>query len=197
MKAKDCQSTANLIKERQNQVATADSSELSSLPLSELSVNDSGPPTVLQGPYVPLSTSTPVCMPQGNQQTMDSAPDESPFQQVIPSIPQQSLYPSLAALETTVNTPIPFTRRVINGIEEQQRKSLKDTMEGTIRLTNTSPTSDVEEQEEEIIIPSVNPHPGTTPADTPEKTLQLESSEIEDTSLKQVDRQEDQITGPT
>ena len=43
-------------------------------------------------------------MPQGNQQTMDSAPDESPFQQMIPSVPQQSLYPLLAALGTSLNT---------------------------------------------------------------------------------------------
>ena len=60
---------------------------------------------------------------------MDSAPDEFPFQQVIPSIPQQSLYPSLTSLGTSLNTavspPIPFSRRVINDIEEQQRKALK------------------------------------------------------------------------
>ena len=115
---------------------------------------------------MPLSMSTPICMPQGNQQTMDSAPDESPFQQVIPSIPQQSLYPSLAALGTSVNMavspPIPFSRRVINDIEEQQRKFLKDRVEGTIRSTTTSPTSEVEEQEEEAIIRSVNPQAGTT-----------------------------------
>ena len=130
-------------------------------------------------------------MPQGNQQTTDSKPDESFFQQVIPSILQQSLYPSLAALETSVNTvvspPIPFSRRVINDIEEQQRKALEDTVEGIIRSTNTSPTSEVEEQEEEVIIPSVNPHTGTNQADTQKETLQLESSEIEDTGLKQVD----------
>ena len=201
MKAKDWQSTSKFIRERQNQAATADSSELSSFFLSELSVDESRQPTVLQGPYVPLSTSTPVCMPQGNQQTMDSAPDESPFQQMIPSILQQLLYPSLAALETSVNTavspPIPFSRRLVNDIEEQQRKALKDTVEGTIRLTNTLPTSEVEEQEEEVIIPNVNPHAGTTQADIQEKTLQPESSEIEDTSVKQVNTQEDQITGLT
>ena len=54
---------------------------------------------------------------------MDSAPDEFPFQQVIPSIPQQSLYPSLAAMGTSINIAvspsIPFARKVINGIEEQ------------------------------------------------------------------------------
>ena len=53
-------------------------------------------------------------MAQGNQQMMDSAPDESPFQQVIPSILQQSLYPSLAALGTSLKTvvspPIPFSK---------------------------------------------------------------------------------------
>ena len=201
MKVKDWQSAAKLIRERQSQAATADSSKLSSFPLSELSVDESRPPTVLQGPYVPLSTSTPICVPQGNQQMTDSAPDESPFQQVIPSILQQSLYPSLAALGTSVNTavspPIPFSRRVINDNEEQQRKALEDTVEGTIRSTNTLPTSEVEEQEEEVIIPSVNTQTGTTQADTQEETLQPESSEIEDTGIKKVDTQEDQNTGPT
>ena len=70
-------------------------------------------------------------------------------------------------------------------------------MEGTIRSTNTSPTSEVEEQEEEVIILSVNLQAGTTQADTQEETLQLESSEIEDTNIKKIDTQEDQITGPT
>ena len=67
-------------------------------------------------------------MSQDNQQPMDSAPDESPFQQVIPSILQQSLYPSLAAMGTSINTAvspsIPFTRKVINDFEERQRKTL-------------------------------------------------------------------------
>ena len=92
---------------------------------------------------------------------MDNVQDESPFQQVIPSIPQQSLYPSLAALGTSLNTdvspPIPFSRRVTNDIEEQQRKALKDTVEGSIRSTSTSPISEAEEQEEEVIITNTNP----------------------------------------
>ena len=178
MKATYWQSAAKMIRERQSQAATADSSQLNSFPLSELSVDESGPPTVLQGPYVPLSTSTPICVPQGNQQTMDSALDEFPFQQVIPNILQQSLYPSLAALGTSVNTevspPISFSKRVINDIEEQQRKALEDTMEGTIRSTNTSPTSEVEEQEEEVFTPSINSQVGTTQADTQEDTQSLQ-----------------------
>ena len=132
---------------------------------------------------------------------MDSAPDESPFQQVIPSIPQQSLHPSLAAMGTSVNTAespsMPFTRKVINDIEEQQRKPLKDTMEGNIRSTNTSPIPEEEEKEEEVITPGFNPQAGITQADTQEETLQLESSKLEDTSLKQVHMPEDQNIGLT
>ena len=96
-----------------------------------------------------------------------------------------------------VSPQIPFSRRVINDIEEQQRKALEDTVEGTIRPTNTSPTSEVEEQEEEVIILSVNPQAGTSQADTQEETLQPESSEIEYTGVKKVNTQEDQNTGPT
>ena len=62
MKAKDWQNTAKLIRERQSHTAMADTSELSSFSVSELLVDESRSPTVLQGPYVPLSTSTPVCV---------------------------------------------------------------------------------------------------------------------------------------
>ena len=70
-------------------------------------------------------------------------------------------------------------------------------MEGTIRSTNTSPTSEVEQQAEEAIVPGVTSQAGTTQTDTQEETLQLESLEKEDTSIKKVDIQRDQDTGPT
>ena len=97
MKAKDWQKAAQLVKERQNQAATAETRELSSFSLSKLPVDQSGPPTVIHRPYVPLSTSTPVHVPSDNQQTTEAAQDESSFQQVIPNVSQQLLYPSLAA----------------------------------------------------------------------------------------------------
>ena len=91
MKVKDWQKAAQLVHERQNQAATADTSALSSFSLSELPVDQSGPPAVIHGPYIPLSTSTPVCVPSDNQQTTEPAQDESSLQQVIPNISQQSL----------------------------------------------------------------------------------------------------------
>ena len=136
-------------------------------------------------------------MPQDNQQMTDSAQDESPFQQVIPNVSQQSLYPLLAALGTSLNTtvslPIPFFRRVISDIEEQQRKALKDTVEGTIRSTNTSPTSEPDEQDQEVSFQSVKPQAALTQAETQEETLQLESLETEDTSIKKVHTQKTKL----
>ena len=70
-------------------------------------------------------------------------------------------------------------------------------MEGNIRSTNTSLISEAEGQEEEVIITSTNLQAGINQADTQEETLQLESSEIEDTCVKEVHTQEGQNTGPT
>ena len=79
MKVKDWQKAAQLVHERQNQAVTADTSELSSFSLSNLPVNQSGPPTMIHRPYVPLSTSMPVHVPSDNQQTTEATQDESSF----------------------------------------------------------------------------------------------------------------------
>ena len=82
-------------------MVTTDTNQLSSLWLSELSVDQSRPLTLMQGPYVPLSPSTPIHGQTVNPPITDSAPEELPYQQVIPGIPQPSLYPSLMALGTS------------------------------------------------------------------------------------------------
>ena len=79
MKAKDWQKATQLVQERQSQAATSDTSKLSSFSLSELPMDQSRPATMIHGPYVPLSTSTPVRMPLDNQQTTEVAQDESSF----------------------------------------------------------------------------------------------------------------------
>ena len=76
MKVKDWEKATQLVHERQNQVATADTSELSSFLLSELPVDQSGLPTMIYWPYVPLSTSMPVHVPSDNQQTTEATQDE-------------------------------------------------------------------------------------------------------------------------
>ena len=104
--------------------------------------DQSGPPTLIHGPYVPLSTSIPV---------HTSTQDESSFQQVIPNILQQLLYPSLVAMGSSPNTAlspsIPLTRRVINEIEEHQRTVLDSYAEGMDREINTSPVLSSDKQQ--------------------------------------------------
>ena len=132
MKVKNWQKDAQLVCERQNQAATADTSELSSFSLSELPVSQSGPPTLIHGPHIPLSISTPVHTSSDNNQYTEAAQEELSFWQVIPNILQQSLYPSLAAMGSSPNKAlspsIPLTRRVINKIEEHQRTVLNSYM---------------------------------------------------------------------
>ena len=90
------------------------------------------------------------------------------------------------SINTSISPSILFSRRVINDIEEHQRRVLDNYVEGAIRGTNTSPVPNPGKQEEEIMIPKTEPQAGITPAETQEETLQLESLEIEDTSIKQV-----------
>ena len=55
------------------------------------------------------------------------------------------------SINTSISLSIPFSRRVINDIEEHQKRALDDSVEGTTRGTNTSPVPGQEEQEEEVI----------------------------------------------
>ena len=191
MKVKDWQKAAQLVRKRQNQAATTDSSELSIFSLSELPVDQSGPPTLICGSYVPLLTSTPVRTSSDNNQYTEAAQDESSFQQVIPNIPQQSLYPSLAAMgsspNTTLSPSIPLTRSLINEIEEHQRTVLDSYAEGRDRETNTSPVLSLGEQQVKIKTTSTGPQPVDTHTELQDNTLQLESPEMEDTGIQQVD----------
>ena len=141
--------------------------------LSELPVDQSRPPTVIHGPYVPLSTSMPVCVPSDNQQTTEATQDETSFRQVIPNI-AQVIIPIISGNGTSINTSIspsiPFSRRVINDIEEHQRRVLEDSVEGTNRGTNISPFPNPGEQEEEVMIPNTGPQARITPTETQEET---------------------------
>ena len=117
-------------------------------------MDQSGPPALMHGPYLPLSTRTPVHTPSDDNQYTKAAQDELSFQQVIPNIPQQSLYPSLAAIGSSPNTAlspfIPLTRRVINEIEEHQRTVLDSYADGMDREMNTSPVLSSDEQQVKI-----------------------------------------------
>ena len=137
-------------------------------------MDQSSPPTLMQGPYVLLSTSTPVHASPDNNQYIEATEEELSFQQVIPIILQQSLYPSLAAMGSSPNTAllpsIPLARRVINEIEEHQRTVLDSYTEGMDREMNTSPVLSLNEQQVEIKNTLTGPQPVDTHAEVQDNT---------------------------
>ena len=88
------------------------------------------------------------------------------------------------SINTSVSPSIPFSRRVINDIEEHQRRALNDSIEGTNRGTNTFPVPGPEEQAEEVITPNTGLQDRIIPTETQEETLQPESLETQDTGNK-------------
>ena len=109
---------------------------------------------------------------------------------MIPNIPQQLLYPSLAAMglspNTTLSPSIPLARRVINEIAEHQRTVLDSYAEGMDQEMNISPVLSLDEQVK-IKTTSTGPKPVDTHAELQDNTLQLESPEMEDTGVEQAD----------
>ena len=70
------------------------------MPLSQLTMDDSGPPVVHYGIHVSAATSTPTC----TEVHTHSSQQEDSYQQIIPSIPQGSLYPTLLSLSSEAIT---------------------------------------------------------------------------------------------
>ena len=91
------------------------------------------------------------------------------------------------SINTAISPLIPLSRRVINDIEEHQRKVLDSYVEGMSRGMNTSPVQSSDGQEEEITTMAKTQKAAITQAETQEETLQLESLETEDTSMNQAD----------
>ena len=91
---------ATLVTQQKQEAATTDTDQLSSMPLSQLAMDDSGPPVVHYGMHMPTATSTPT----HTEVHVHSSQQEDSYQQIIPSIPQGSLYPTLLSLSSEAIT---------------------------------------------------------------------------------------------
>ena len=100
MNLSDWIKAAALITQQKQEAATADTNQLSSMPLSQLAMDDSGPPVVHYGTHVPVATSTST----NTEVNTHSVQQEDSYQQIIPGIPQGSLYPTLASLSLEERT---------------------------------------------------------------------------------------------
>ena len=100
MNPSDWIKAATLITQQKQEAATADTDQLSNMPLSQLAMDDSGPPVMHYGMHVPTATSTPTHMEMDTY----TPQQEDTYQQIIPGIPQGSLYPTLTSLSSNERT---------------------------------------------------------------------------------------------
>ena len=143
---------ATLVTQHKQEAAMAEMDQLSSMPLSERAIDDSGPPVVHYGSHMPVAAS----IPTGTTSHMHSSPQEDSYQEIIPGIPQGSLYPTLSSLSSGLvaldANEHSLHDKVTKGIDqylqnaEQFCASEANYFEDTVRSTNTSPMSEVEEQ---------------------------------------------------
>ena len=123
MNPSDWIKAATLITQQKQEGVTADTDQLSSMPLSQLAMDDSGPAVVHYGMHVPTATSTPT----HTEMDTDTSQQEDIYQQIIPGIPQGSLYPALASLSSKERTFPEETQTLHDKVSKGLEKYLQDT----------------------------------------------------------------------
>ena len=98
MNPSDWIKAAALVTQHKQEAATAETDQLNSMPLSQIAIDDSSPPIVHYGMHMPIAASTPT----GTDVHAHSSQQEDSYQQIIPGIPQGSLYLTLSSLSSGV-----------------------------------------------------------------------------------------------
>ena len=96
MKPSDWIKAATLVTQYKQEATMEETDQLSSMPLSQIEINDNVPPIVHYGMHMPVAVSTPT----GTDVHVHSSQHEDSYQQIIPGIPQGSLYPTLSSLSS-------------------------------------------------------------------------------------------------
>ena len=113
---------AALVTQHKQEAATTETDQLSSMPLSRLAMDDSGPPLVHYGMHMPVVMS----MPTGTDVHMHSSQQEDSYQQIIPGIPQGSLYPTLSSLSSEAVASHEEVQSLCNKVSKGLDKYLQD-----------------------------------------------------------------------
>ena len=119
--------------------------QLSSMPLSQIAIDDSGPPLVHCGMHVPVAVSTPTA----TDVHAHSSWQEDSYQQIIPGISQGSLYPTLSSLRSgtvALNDKVQSLHDKVSKGAEQCHALDVNYFDDTIRPTNTLSMSEATEQ---------------------------------------------------
>ena len=190
MNASNWKKAAAFISEQNRSIARAPTQELDSLPLSTLSLDESSLPEVTYGAHMPLATSTPNSTAPHKQ----DPPLSDNYQQILPGVPQGSLYPTLAAMDleqpniapTVIHTP---STRVITNMDKYmqdaktQHQEEDNYFDAVTHSTNTSPIPDTVEST-------------PAPSDQPQKDVQ-EKPQSPEQSKQSILESQKEDTGKT
>ena len=152
MNPSDWIKAATLVTQHKQEAAMAEMDQLSSMPLSHIAIDDSSPPIVHYGTHVPVAVS----IPTGTNAHMHSSQQEDSYQQIIPGIPQGSLYPTLSSLSSGAVASNDEVQSFHDKVSKALDKYLQDTeqhralevnyFDDTTRPTNISSMSEAREQ---------------------------------------------------
>ena len=152
MNPSDWRKAAALVNQHKQEATMAEMDQLSSMPLSQIAIDDSGPPVVHYGTHMPVAASTPT----GTDAHVHSSQQEDSYQQIIPGIPQGSLYPILLSPSLGVVASDTDVQSLCDKVTKGLDKYLQDAeqlhalevnyFDDTARPTNTSLMSEMAEQ---------------------------------------------------
>ena len=142
MNLSDWIKAATLVTQHKQEATKAKMDQLSSMPLSQIAMDDSGPPVVHYGTHMPVAASTPT----GTDVHMHSSQQEDSYQQIIPGIPQGSLYPTLSSLSSGTVVSNDEVQLICDKVSKGLDKYLQDAEQRHALEVNyfddtTSPTS--------------------------------------------------------
>ena len=139
----DWRKAATLVTQNKQEGAMVETDQLSSMPLSQIAINDSG---------LPIAASTPT----GKDVPMHSSQQEDSYQQIILGILQGSLYPTLSSLSSGVVASDTDVQSLHDKVTTGLDKYLQDAeqlcalevnyFDDTARPTNTSLMSEITEE---------------------------------------------------
>ena len=144
--------SAAWVTQHKQEAAMAEMDELSSMPLSQIAIDDSGLPVVHYGSHVPVAASTPT----GTTTHVHTSQQEDSYQQIIPGIPQGSLYSTLSSLSSGLVASDTNAQSLHDKVTKGFDQFLQDTeklcalevnyFDHTARPTNTLSMSETAEQ---------------------------------------------------
>ena len=122
MHPSDWRKAATLVSQHKQAATTAETDQLNSMPLSEISIDDSGPLVVHYGSHVSVAASTPT----GRAAHMQSSSREDSYQEIIPGIPQGSFYPTISSLSSGPIAPATNEHSLCNRVTKGLDQYLQD-----------------------------------------------------------------------